>query len=459
MRGKPGLACVILAGGLGTRMNSSRPKVLQGILGAPMLQYPLDAASKLRPDRLVVVTGKDPEAIRSELRAGRALSLAVQKTPKGTADALRSAVPLLRGFRGTVLVMNGDTPLVTADTLRKFLRLHRKGGNSLSVLSFTAEDPSSYGRIVRDERGAAAGIVEDRDATALEKAVKEVNSGVYAMEADALSLLPAIKRNRSKGEYYLTDLVLISARKGLATGVFNVGSEEEFLGVNTAGELLRAREMLRKRQAEAWTGKGVTFIDPGSVYIEPSVRIGKDTLIFPNVYLQGKTTVGRGCTLYPNVRVIDSTLKDGAVVKDSSLIEESTIGRDAQVGPFAHLRPGNLVGESARIGNFVELKKSVIGKGTKANHLTYIGDSRVGKGVNIGAGTITCNYDGKKKHRTVIGDGVFVGSDTQLVAPVKVGKGSYIGAGSCITRNVPPESLAICRARQRNIKGWKKRKD
>lgn len=452
------LACVVLAGGLGTRMSSARPKVLHALCGAPMLQYPVRAALALRPEKVVVVTGRDPGPIEEALGPDRRVGFAAQKEPRGTAHALSSALPSLRGFKGTTVVLNGDTPLIGASTLRKFLGLHRRRGSSLSILSFKAADPSSYGRIVRDGRGRPLAVVEDRDAARAQKAIDEVNSGVYALEPEALALLKSVKRNRKKGEYYLTDLLDIAVRRGVPAAVHCVGTEEEFLGVNTRGEMARAHQAIVRRQVEHWTDKGVSFIDPGSVYIEPSVRIGADTVIFPNVFLQGDTRVGRSCTLYPNVRAVDSTLKDGSVVKDSSLIEESTVGRDAQVGPFAHLRPGSSIGESAKIGNFVEVKKSAIGAGTKAMHLSYIGDSLVGGRVNIGAGTITCNYDGRKKHRTVIEDGAFVGSDTQFVAPVRVGRGAYIGAGSTITEDVPADALALSRTKQRNIRGWVKRK-
>jgi bifunctional UDP-N-acetylglucosamine pyrophosphorylase/glucosamine-1-phosphate N-acetyltransferase len=458
MKSSRKLACVILAAGLGTRMKSSIPKVLHKLHDVPLLQYSLITAARLRPDRVIAVVGKSQNLIKDSVKTDSGVRFAVQKTPKGTAHALKSAVPLLKGFKGTTVVMNSDTPLVTSETLRKFLVLHRRQGNSLSVLSFVAEDPGSYGRIIRDRDGRPLRVVEDRDATDEEKAVREVNSGVYAIESDALPLLSSIRLNRKKGEYYLTDLIDIAIRKGRSTGVFCVGEEEEFLGINTRRDLLRAHEVFRKRQADYWLERGVNFIDPDAVFIGPSVAIGRETVIYPNVFLQGDTRVGSGCTIFPNVRIIDSSILDGATVKDSSVIEESTIGREAQVGPFAHLRPGSKIGNAARIGNFVEVKKSTIGGGTKAMHLTYIGDSEVGRKVNIGAGTITCNYDGRKKHKTVIGDEVFVGSDSQLVAPVRLGKGSYVGAGSTVTEDVPAGALALSRARQRNLKGWKRKK-
>lgn len=447
------LFCVILAAGLGTRMKSSLPKVLHPICGKPMLFYPLEAVRRLRPARTVVVVGKNSGPNLEALGMPEGVSLAVQKEQKGTAHALLAALPSLTGS-ATVLVLNGDAPFVTPATLSAFLKKHKSRGNAVSVLSFVAKEPSTYGRITRNPLR----IVEEKDAGASEKAIKEVNSGVYAIEADALPMLKSIKMNKKKGEYYLTDLVEAAVGKGRPAGVFCMGREEEFLGVNSRKDLAKANAIMRRRIVEGWLEKGVSFLDASSVLIDDSVRIGRDTVIYPGVCLEGNTVVGKNCTIYPNVRMTHSTVRDGAVIKDSTVIEHSVVGAGAQVGPFARLRPESRIGDSAKIGNFVEVKKSIIGRGSKAMHLSYIGDATVGRNVNVGAGTITCNYDGTKKYRTTIGNGVFVGSDSQFVAPVKVGRGAYIGAGSVITENVPPGSLAVSRARQVNIKGWAKRK-
>lgn len=447
-----GLACVVLAAGLGTRMKSGIPKVLHSIYGKPLLQYVLDTLDRLRPDVTVVVAGGSASRLRGAVETKGNVTFALQKEQKGTAHALMTARGRLRGFNGTVLVVNGDTPLLGADTLRKFIRLHKKNKNVLSLASFVAEEPGSYGRILRDSGGDPLRIVEKLDAGAGERDIKEVNSGVYALERPALSLLKEIKLNRKKGEYYLTDIVEIASKKGLRTGVYCLGDESEFLGVNTREELSLAHEVLRERTLGKWIARGVSFIDMFSVHIEPDVTIGADTVIYPNVYLQGNTKIGKMCTVYPNVRIVDSNIKDGAVIKDTTLIEESTVGPGASVGPFAHLRPGSRIGKSSKIGNFVEVKASSIGEGSKAMHLAYIGDADVGRGANIGAGTITCNYDGFRKYKTKIGDGVFVGSDTQLIAPVNVGKGAYIGAGTTVTKDVPPGHLATSRAPQKNVK-------
>jgi bifunctional UDP-N-acetylglucosamine pyrophosphorylase/glucosamine-1-phosphate N-acetyltransferase len=452
------LACVILAAGLGTRMKSSLPKVLHRILGRPMILYALESVQGLRPARTVLVVGRKQSGIQDVAGRGSGISYALQKEQKGTAHALLAATTALEGFgKATVLVTCGDTPLLTTATLRRFLGLHRKHQNGISVLSFIAGNPASYGRILRDGKGRPLGIIEERDATASEKRITEVNSGVYAIELNALSLVRDIKLNRKKREYYLTDVFALAREKGLPVGVYPLGEEHEFMGVNSRQDLLQAIEVMRRRIISRWLEKGVTFLDASSVFVGPSVRIGVDTVIYPGVHLEGTTNIGPNCLLYPNVRIVDSAVRKGSVIKDSTLVEQSTIGADAHVGPFAHIRPGSRIERSAKIGNFVEVKKSLVGRGTKAMHLSYLGDATIGSNVNIGAGTITCNYDGRSKHRTIIDENVFVGSDTQLVAPVRVGKGSYIGAGSTITKDVPPGSLALSRAKQVTLRRRKKK--
>jgi len=288
----------------------------------------------------------------------------------------------------------------------------------------------------------------------MQKTIREVNSGVYAIESGAMPLVKEIKLNRSKGEYYLTDIVGIARDKGVRLDAFCTGFEDEFMGVNTIEELENAGRIMKKRIINKLSDGGVYFIEKNSVFISSDAVIGAETTVYPNVHIEGKTSIGKGCTIYPNVRILDSIIEDGAVIKDSTLIEEAIVKRNASVGPFAHIRPGSVICERAKIGNFVEVKKSVIGPGTKASHLSYLGDARIGKDVNIGAGTITCNYDGHEKHITTIEDGVFVGSDTQFVAPVKIGKGAFVGAGSTITADVPSHALALSRVKQRNIEGW-----
>lgn len=478
------IAGVILAAGLGKRMNSSLPKVLHELSGATMLHHVLKTLHNLRLQQIVVVTGKHfketkdsiiqtnpptpsltpliPPLPRGELKGlkgllrtqNSGLIFMRQKEAKGTGDALSWALPSLRGFEGTVLVVNGDTPLITRETLRKFLDLHEKKRDVVSVLSFISREPGSYGRIIRNGSGDIVSIIEDRDATPYQKRIREVNSGVYAIKPAGLRLLKGIELNKSKGEYYLTDIIAVASGRGIKAGAYCIGSEDEFIGINTPEELRKARELMRDRITKEWMNKGVIFMDTSSIFISSDVTIGKGTVIYPNVHLEGNTKVGRGCTIYPNVRIRNCVIGNGAVIKDSTLIEDSFVKERALVGPFAHIRPGSEIGAGAKIGNFVEIKKSVIGSGTKASHLSYLGDAKIGKNVNIGAGMITCNYDGYKKHLAVIEDNVFVGSDSQLIAPVKIGKGAYIGAGSTITEDVPSGSLALSRVEQRNIKGW-----
>jgi bifunctional UDP-N-acetylglucosamine pyrophosphorylase/glucosamine-1-phosphate N-acetyltransferase len=448
------LACVVLAAGLGTRMKSFLPKVLHRLHGAPMLRYVLNSLHTLHPQKIVIVAGKNIQDIKESLNDTAKIVFARQIEAKGTGDALLKALPSLKGFKGAVLVVNGDTPLITGSTLKNFLSLHKRKRNEVSVLSFESRDPGSYGRIIRDNKGRAAFIVEQRDATETQKTIREVNSGVYAIESGAFPLLKEIKPNKSKGEYYLTDIIGIARDRGLRLDAFCAGSEDEFMGVNTIEELENAGRIMKRRIIKKFSDRGVHFIEKDSIFISSDTEIGADTNVYPNVHLEGKTWIGKGCTIYPNVRILDSIIEDGAVIKDSTLIEEAIVKRNASVGPFAHIRPGSVIGEKAKIGNFVEVKKSVIGPGTKASHLSYLGDARIGKDVNIGAGTITCNYDGHKKHITTIEDGVFVGSDTQFVAPVKIGKGAFVGAGSTITADVPSHALALSRVEQRNIEGW-----
>jgi|Deesub1362A_J573_1020465.scaffolds.fasta_scaffold00134_34 bifunctional UDP-N-acetylglucosamine pyrophosphorylase/glucosamine-1-phosphate N-acetyltransferase len=448
-----GLFTVILAAGRGERMSSSIPKVLHHVLGRPMIHYVVDAVRGLRPDSIIVVVGNGAEAVKESL-SGTGVDFVLQKRLLGTAHALetvRRSIPL---NATTLLVLNGDCPLITTATLKGFFRMHRSSRNALSLVSFTNDSLSGYGRIVRDGDGRITGIIEDKHTTPEEKErFKELNGGVYLIEHDVLGYLKRIRKNRVSGEYYLTDIVRIISRNGLKIGAYPL-SYEEVMGVNTREELYAVSEIMRRRIISGWMKKGVTFIDPETTILHPTVKIGMDTIIYPNTYLEGRTSIGERCIIYPGTRIYDSVIGDNVVIKDNTLIEESRISDGATIGPFAHLRPESIIGRNVKIGNFVEVKKSMIRDGTKAQHLSYIGDSIIGRDVNVGAGTITCNYDGVKKHRTVIDDGVFIGSDSQLVAPVRIGRGAYVAAGSTITRDVPPEALAITRARQRNIEGW-----
>lgn len=466
-------AVVILAAGEGKRMKSSLPKVLHRISGKTMLDAVIDTARRIRPGKIIVVAGKHlarmRDAVGSTSGAGAGsgtsrsvgyggVSFALQAEPLGTGHAVLSALPALAGFRGDLVVMNGDTPLVRPETLRRLIQMHRRRKNDLTVLSFIAQRPEAYGRVVRDGAGKVSAIIEEKDADGEQKKIAEVNSGVYVFSSAALRLLEAIPVNPLTKEYYLTDLVSLAGRQGLRAAACCIGEEEEFMGVNTRAELIRASGLMRKRIIAGLIAKGVGFIDPEAVYIDRDVSVGAETVIYPNVCLEGSTTVGSGTVIYPNTRIKDSRIGHNVVIKDSTVVEGSEISDAAVVGPFAHIRPGSAVGREARIGNFVELKKTVVGRASKASHLSYLGDAKIGSGVNIGAGTITCNYDGVNKHLTVIEDRVFIGSDSQLVAPVRIGKGAYVGAGSTITRDVPGDALAVSRVAQKHVPGWAKKR-
>lgn len=455
------IACIVLAAGHGKRMYSSLPKVLHHINGTTMIQHVLNILYELKPQKIIVVIGKHRKEIEALINTDKnacrckcGISFAYQKEAKGTADALLRASRLIKEFKGPIVVMNGDTPLISLKSLKKVIALHKQKKDIISLISFQTQEPGPYGRIIRDRAGGIISVIEDRDATASQKKIMEVNSGVYVIEKEAFPLLKKIKMNESKGEYYLTDIIHIAWQKGIKASAFRIGSEEECTGVNTREELEKVRQLMKERIIKKWIKKGANFIDPASVFLAPDIEIGKGTTIYPNVHIEGYTRIGKLCTIYPNVRIYDSTIEDGAIIKDCTLIEESVVKKRAIIGPFAHVRPDSEIGEDAKIGNFVEVKKSIVGPRTKASHLTYLGDAKIGKNVNIGAGTITCNYDGYKKYTTVIKDNVFVGSDSQFIAPVEVGEGAYIAAGSTITKNVPSKALALSRIEQRQIYGW-----
>lgn len=450
------LNVVILAAGRGKRMKSQIPKVLHEVLGMPMIRYALDAVKPLRPQNTIAVIGNGAELVRKRMAGETRLSFVIQKQLLGTGNALAIARRKLKN--GMVLVLNGDCPLITTKTLKTLIGKHRRNKNALSLLSFRDNSLSGYGRISRDEKGRITGIVEDKHATPDEKRkFKELNGGVYIMEEGVLEHLSLIKKNSASGEYYLTDIVGIAARDGKRVEAYQCASEE-IRGVNTREELFRVSEILRNRITKKWMLSGVTFIDPETSFVSPLAHIGKDTVIYPNTYLEGRVRIGKNCMIYPGARISESILGSGVVIKDNTVIEESKIGNGSAIGPFAHLRPHSIIGRSVKIGNFVETKKSVIAEGAKASHLTYLGDAVIGKNVNIGAGTITCNYNGSNKFKTVIESDVFIGSDSQLVAPVKIGKGAYVAAGATITRDVPAGDLAISRTKQQNLKDWVKKR-
>jgi bifunctional UDP-N-acetylglucosamine pyrophosphorylase/glucosamine-1-phosphate N-acetyltransferase len=450
------MEAVILAAGLGTRMKSSLPKILHKIFDKPIIDYVIDCAKTLDFERIFVVVNPSLNDVVEYLRKND-VEIVYQNEPKGTAHALSSALPYLNK-KSDIIVLNGDTPLIKTETLHKFMDLFKSENQDIAILSFYPEREHSYGRILRDAEGNVKKIVEITDIEPDDTSIKEANSGIYIIKASAVNLLEHVKENQNKGEFYLTDIVEIAVKRGYKVQAYPLAQEDELIGINTRYELSLAMRYLRDRLVKQFMDNGITFYDPQTVWISPSVKIGNDTVIYPDVFLEGNTTIGQNCIIYQGVRIKDSVIEDNVQIKDCTVIESSHIKSGSNIGPFAHIRPESIIGQNCRIGNFVEVKKSVIGDGTKAAHLSYIGDSEIGNNVNIGAGTITCNYDGKKKHKTTIEDNVFIGSDTQLVAPVKIGKGSYIGAGSTITKDVPPDALAISRTSQKNIEGWARKK-
>jgi bifunctional UDP-N-acetylglucosamine pyrophosphorylase / glucosamine-1-phosphate N-acetyltransferase len=448
---------VILAAGQGTRMRSRTPKMLHEICGRPMIDWPVAAALEAGAGKVVVVGGTD-RALEDRLPEG--VVLAVQREPNGTGGAVLAAAEHLGG-EAAVLVLNGDVPLVTPETIASLVRVHADNRATATMMTMTLADPTGYGRVVRDASGAVERVVETKrpgDATPEEIAIPEVNAGVYAF--DARALLDALGRvgiDNAQGEIYLPAALEVMRADGARVAAHSVEDRSVLLGVNDRVELATARAIAQQRIREAHMRAGVTLVDPASTVIDVGVRIGADTLIEPSTFLRGATTVGERATVGPLTTVIDSTLGDGASVVHSYL-HGAEVRAGSTVGPFAYLRPGALLRDGAKAGTFVEIKNSDIGEGTKVPHLSYVGDADVGAGTNLGAATITANYDGRRKHRTTIGAGVRTSVDTTLVAPVTVGDGAYTAAGSVITDDVPPGALGVARARQTNIEGYADRK-
>jgi bifunctional UDP-N-acetylglucosamine pyrophosphorylase/glucosamine-1-phosphate N-acetyltransferase len=445
---------VILAAGKGTRMKSETPKVLHRASGLALIDHVLRAVEPLSPASIVVVIGHKTNSLSDHLAERQGLSLAIQEPQLGTGHALLQAEPSLTGRKGTLLLLSADVPLMRTSTLDALVGHHVQRKAAATVLTAVFEHPDGYGRIVRKD-GAISAIVEHKDASAEERAIGEINSGIYAF--DLSRVFPALKQigaSNAQGEYYLPDLVRIFRSQGEIVETVALPDAGEILGVNSRKELADVSAVLRDRKNAELMAAGVTLVDPVTTWIEPDVTIGMDTIVHPGVYLEGNTTVGTGCEIHSGVRIVDSAIGDRVVINNFCVIRQSRVESGAQIGPFAQLRPESVVGESAHVGNFVELKKTTLGKGSKANHLAYLGDATIGEKVNIGAGTITCNYDGVNKNPTIIEDGAFIGSDSQLIAPVRIGKDAYVAAGSSITDDVPADSLAIARGKQVNKPGW-----
>ncbi|WP_337874953.1 bifunctional UDP-N-acetylglucosamine diphosphorylase/glucosamine-1-phosphate N-acetyltransferase GlmU [Exiguobacterium sp.] len=446
---------VILAAGKGTRMKSKLYKVLHPVLGKPMVEHVVDQLDQIGVSRQIVIVGHGAEAVQDTL--GTRVEYAVQEEQLGTGHAVQMAEAELAGKAGATLVVCGDTPLLTAETLEALLAHHEAQQAKVTVLTAIADDATGYGRVVRGEDGNVTKVVEHKDASETELAINEINTGTYVFDNELLfDALKQVGNNNAQGEYYLPDVISIAKEAGEVVAAHTAPTFDETIGVNDRVALSQAEAIMRKRTNERLMREGVTFMDPASTYISPDVVIGSDTIIYPGTVILGKTTIGSECVIGPNSDIRNSVIEDHAVVRQS-VVTDSKIGEAAQVGPFAHLRQQAVLGANTRVGNFVEIKKSSFGDGAKASHLSYIGDASIGERVNLGCGSITVNYDGKNKFETVVEDDAFVGCNVNLIAPVKVGKGAIVAAGSTITNDVPEAALAIARERQTNKEGYTKR--
>jgi bifunctional UDP-N-acetylglucosamine pyrophosphorylase/glucosamine-1-phosphate N-acetyltransferase len=450
----PDLHVVVLAAGKGTRMKSMQPKVFHRVAGRPMIDYVLRAAASLNATTTTIVAGHMKESLKQGLDAYRGLSFATQEPQLGTGHALLQCAPLLEGRTGVVLLLSGDVPLLRRNTLARLLARHEETGAAATVLTAIVDQPYGYGRIVR-VRNKISRIVEERDASPTQRKIKEINSGVFAFSLEPLfGALRKLATSNAQGEYYLTDLVSIFRRQKLDVEAVVLDDPNEIRGINSRSELAEASRIVRQKKNEELMAAGVTIEDPATTYIDDDVVVGSDTVIHPGVHLEGRTQIGSACEIHAGVRIINSVLADRVTVRNFCVINGARMAPGVTVGPFAHIRPETELRENVHIGNFVELKKAVLGAGTKAGHLSYLGDATIGDRVNVGAGTITCNYDGEKKQQTIIEDGAFIGSDSQLIAPVTVGRGAYVGSGTTVRENVPPGSLAVSGGKPRPSDGW-----
>ena len=442
---------LILAAGQGKRIKSDLPKVLHKVCGKEMVNHVIDTLRKENIEDINVIIGKGADLVKENTKS-RNISYSLQEEQLGTGHAVKCAIDFLKGKRGTVAIFNGDAPLITEETIEELFKTHKENGNSATILTSILNDASGYGRIIR-KGNEVLKIVEHKDCNDEELKVKEINSGMYCFEIESLvECLGNLSNNNSQGEYYLTDVIGMLKEKNEKVGALVI-SYEETLGVNSRVQLAEVEAVLRKRINNKHLENGVTIIDPNTTYIGIDVEIGQDTIIYPGNVLEGNTVIGKNCVLYPNSRINNSVIGESVDIQ-SSVILESKIGKNTTVGPFAYIRPESIIGSNVRIGDFVEIKKSTIGNNTKISHLTYVGDAEVGEGCNFGCGTVTVNYDGKNKNKTIIGNNSFIGCNTNLISPVTVEDNTYIAAGSTITNNVKSGELAVARAKQRNIEGW-----
>ncbi len=447
---------IVLAAGKGRRMASTRPKVLHRMAGRSLIEHVLRAAATLSPATTTVVVGHQADVIQEAVGPGP--RFVRQEAQLGTAHALLQAESAFARAEGNLVVLSGDVPRIRPVTLRRLVDAHDRARAAATVLTARLARPYGYGRLVR-QRGLLASIVEEADATPAQRAIREVNSGIYVFDlAPLFATLRQIPAAGPRQERYLPALLALYRRRGLTVETLETDHPDEIRGINSQTELAEVSSLMRQGKNEELMAAGVTLEDPATTYIDADVVVGRDTVIHPGVMLEGLTTIGDRCELHAGVRIVNSTVGDDVTVNNHCVITNAHVESGARIGPFAHLRPGTVVRETARVGNFVEIKKSTLGAGSKVGHLSYLGDAALGAQVNVGAGTITCNYDGQSKHETAVEDGAFIGSGTQLVAPVTVGRAAYVAAGSCVTEDVPPGALAIARGRQENKTGWTDRK-
>lgn len=454
-----GTAIVIMAAGKGTRLKSKHPKVLHEVGGKPLLAHVVAAALEVAPPQhIYAIIGHEAERVREAVTESR-INFVLQEPQRGTGHALMCAGPAVKDY-DNVIVLSGDAPLITAETILRLRDFHEKNEPAMTILSTRLEDPTGYGRLIRKPRSEQIeAIVEEKSCNAKQRKLKEINSGFYAFSVrPLLANLEKLKTDNPHGEYYLTDMAEVFRKAKQRVMVTFTSNSAEILGSNTRAELVGLDAKLRLRKCDQLMADGVTIFAPETCVIDADVQVGADTVIEPFVQLLGKTTAGSDCRIKSYSVIRDSQISDEVTIRNGCVIDGSRVEQGATLGPYSHLRPGSEIGEGAHVGNFVETKKVRLGKGSKANHLTYLGDAEIGSGVNIGAGTITCNYDGVNKHKTTIEDGSFIGSDATLIAPLKVGKGAYVAAASCITEDVPADALAIGRAQQVIKEGWAKKK-
>ncbi|MEC0351633.1 bifunctional UDP-N-acetylglucosamine diphosphorylase/glucosamine-1-phosphate N-acetyltransferase GlmU [Bacillus subtilis] len=439
---------VVLAAGQGTRMKSKLYKVLHPVCGKPMVEHVVDEALKLSLSKLVTIVGHGAEEVKKQL--GDKSEYALQAEQLGTAHAVKQAQPFLADEKGVTIVICGDTPLLTAETMEQMLKEHAQREAKATILTAVAEDPTGYGRIIRSENGAVQKIVEHKDASEEERLVTEINTGTYCFDNEALfRAIDQVSNDNAQGEYYLPDVIEILKNEGETVAAYQTGNFQETLGVNDRVALSQAEQFMKERINKRHMQNGVTLIDPMNTYISPDAVIGSDTVIYPGTVIKGEVQIGEDTIIGPHTEIMNSAIGSRTVIKQS-VVNHSKVGNDVNIGPFAHIRPDSVIGNEVKIGNFVEIKKTQFGDRSKASHLSYVGDAEVGTDVNLGCGSITVNYDGKNKYLTKIEDGVFIGCNSNLVAPVTVGEGAYVAAGSTVTEDVPGKALAIARARQVN---------